>query len=65
MQKLDTDGFFIMPDGSRSSDHKNPKAGKKRSKKGMDKPEKAKKQKVWTDNSIQRNLIGLNDTGVI
>lgn len=44
MKKLDTDGFFMMPDGSKSSDHKNPKS-KKRAKKGEDKPGKAKSQK--------------------
>jgi len=45
MKNLDKNGFFIMPDGTRSCDHKNPKAGKKRAKKGEEKPEKAKKQK--------------------
>jgi len=45
MKALDTNGYFMMPDGSKSSDHKNPKANKKRSKKGEEKPGKAKKQK--------------------
>ena len=44
MDALDKNGFFMMPDGSKSSEHKNPKS-KKRAKKGEEKPEKAKKQK--------------------
>lgn len=41
MKDLDTNGFFNMPDGSKSSDHK--AKAKKRSKRADDKPEKAKK----------------------
>ena len=45
MAALDTKGFFIMADGSKSSDHKSTKT-KKRAKKTEGKPEKAKKQKT-------------------
>ena len=44
MDDLDKNGFFMMADGSKSSEHVNPKS-KKRSKKNAEKPVKAKKQK--------------------
>ena len=53
MSQLDTNGFFMMPDGTKSSEHKNPKAAKKRAKKGEDKPEKAKKQKTRKENNTE------------
>lgn len=43
MAHLDTKGYFLLPDGSKSSEHK--AKSKKRSKKGDDKPEKAKRAK--------------------
>lgn len=44
MNQLDKDGFFMMDDGTKSSDHK--AKLKKRAKKSTDKAEKsAKKQK--------------------
>lgn len=45
MNDLDVKGFFILADGSKSSDHKAAPKAKKRAKKGEEKPEKAKKQK--------------------
>jgi hypothetical protein len=45
MTSLDTMGYFIMKDGSKSSDHKDPKS-KKRAKKSDEKGGKAKKQKT-------------------
>ena len=45
MTSLDTNGYFIMKDGTKSSDHKDPKS-KKRAKKSDDKGGKAKKQKT-------------------
>ncbi len=41
MEHLDKNGYFMMADGSKSSDYKEPKS-KKRAQKNEEKPEKAK-----------------------